>query len=67
MNENGVPNYFGNAFIKRNTAFNFKKTLMDFKETHQFEIKLKMNEGKEYIFKYDFGLKEKKDNKPKNN
>ena len=40
---------------------------MDFKEAYQFEIKLKINEGKEYISKYDFSLKEKKDNKPKNN
>ncbi len=33
---------------------------MDFKEAHQFEVKLKMNEGKEYVPKYDFSLKEKK-------
>ena len=60
MNENGVPNWFGIAFKQRNAAFDFKKTLMDFKEAYQFEIKLKMNEGKEYVPKYDFSLKEKK-------
>ncbi len=45
-----------------------RKNLIDFKEAYQFDVNLKMNEGKEYISKYDFRVfKEKKDNKPKNN
>ena len=60
-------NQFGITFKKRNATFDFKKNLIYFKEAYQFEIKLKINEGKEYISKYDFSLKVKKDNKPKNN
>ena len=67
MNSEGVPNWYGVAFKQRNAAFDFKKTLMNFKEAYQFEQKLKMNEGKEYVPKYDFSLHTKKDDKPKNN
>ena len=68
MNNEGVPNWYGVAFKQRNAAFDFKKTLMDFKEQYNFEQKLKENAGKEYKPKYDFSLGLKKpDEKPKNN
>ena len=67
MNSEGVPNWYGVAFKQRNAAFDFKKTLMNFKEAYQLEQQLKMNEGKEYVPKYDFSLQTKKDDKPKNN
>ena len=68
MNEQGIPNFYGVAFKQRNAAFDFKKTLMDFKEQYNFEQKLKENAGKEYKPKYDFSLGLKKpEEKPKNN
>ena len=68
MNPQGVPNWYGLAFKQRNPAFDFKKTLMDFKEQYLFEQKLKENEGKEYKPKYDFslGVKKQPENKPNN-
>ncbi len=68
MNPQGVPNWYGLAFKQRNPAFDFKKTLMDFKEQYLFEKKLKENEGKEYKPKYDFslGVKKQPEKKPNN-
>ena len=68
MNPQGVPNWYGLAFKQRNPAFDFKKTLMDFKEQYLFEQKLKENEGKEYKPKYDFslGVKKQPENKTNN-
>ena len=67
MNHQGVPNWYGLAFKQRNPAFDFKKTLMDFKKQYLFEQKLKENEGKEYKPKYDFSLGAKKQNENKSN
>ena len=67
MNPDGVPNWYGLAFKQRNPAFDFKKTLMDFKEQFLFEKKLKENEGKEYKPKYDFSLGVKKPDENKKN
>ncbi len=68
MNPDGVANWYGLAFKQRNPAFDFKKTLMDFKEQYLFEKKLKENEGKEYVPKYDFslGVKKQPENKVNN-
>ena len=68
MNPQGVPSWYGLAFKQRNPAFDFKKTLMDFKEQYLFEKKLKENEGKEYQPKYDFslGVKKQPENKTNN-
>ena len=68
MNPQGVPNWYGLAFKQRNPAFDFKKTLMDFKEQYLFEQKLKENQGKEYKPKYDFslGVKKQPENKTNN-
>ena len=68
MNPEGVANWHGLAFKQRNAAFDFKKTLMDFKEHYLFEQKLKDNEGKEYVPKYDFslGVKKQPENKTNN-
>ena len=68
MNTQGIPNWYGLAFKQRNPAFDFKKTLMDFKEQCKFEKQLKENEGKEYQPKYDFslGVKKQPENKVNN-
>ena len=68
LNPEGVANWYGLAFKQRNAAFDFKKTLMDFKEQYLFEQKLKENEGKEYVPKYDFslGVKKQPENKKNN-
>ena len=68
MNPEGVPNWYGLAFKQRNPAFDFKKTLMDFKQQYLFEKKLKENEGKDYKPIYDFslGIKKQDDNKKNN-
>ena len=68
LNPEGVANWYGLAFKQRNAAFDFKKTLMDFKEQYLFEQKLKENEGKEYEPKYDFslGFKKQPENKKNN-
>ena len=68
LNPEGVANWYGLAFKQRNAAFDFKKTLLDFKEHYLFEQKLKDNEGKEYVPKYDFslGVKKQPENKTNN-
>ena len=68
LNPEGVANWYGLSFKQRNAAFDFKKTLMDFKEQYLFEQKLKENEGKEYVPKYDFslGVKKQPENKKNN-
>ena len=65
MNAEQKPAWYGLAFRQRNGAFDFKKTLSDFKEKYNFEKNLK-NQG-EYKPKYDFSLHTKEDNKPKEN
>ena len=67
MNPQGVPNWYGIAFKQRNGAFDFKKTLMDFKESIIFEENLKNKENQEYKPKYDLKLEIKKDVPKSNN
>jgi hypothetical protein len=67
MNAEGKKDWYGLAFKQRNAAFDFKKTLMNFKEQYNFEKNLK-KQG-EYKPKYDFSLKPKEGNdkeKPNN-
>ena len=66
MNPEGKPSWYGIAFKQRNAAFDFKKTLIDFKEQCDFEKKLKENQEKEYVPKYDFSLGVKKEEKKNN-
>lgn len=65
MNDKGSPGWYGLAFKQRNAAFDFKKTLMNFKEQHIFEKNLK-TQG-EYKPKYDFSLHTKKETSEKPN
>lgn len=66
MNDQKIPAWYGIAFHQRNAAFDFKKTLSNFKEQLEFEEKLKQNK-EEYKPKYDFSLHTKPPEKPKEN